>query len=1031
MIINHNIAALNTYRQLTTNNTAGQKALEKLSSGLRINRAGDDAAGLAISEKMRAQIRGLDQATRNAQDGISMIQTAEGALNETHSILQRMRELATQAANDTNVNVDRDEIQKEINQLTSEINRIGNTTEFNTQQLLKGTITPVTETDAAVTTITNGVVGTATGNIENFKIEQNSVVGATSRVEVQASTSHATGEVSEITVNHESVKGVKASVTLTNGITFEAATTDANAYNTLNGFEVEIVQAIGSGQTNGLASDYANKKFTFTIGTDAAGNSLASNRGELYNILKDELDKFDWTASGGAVDNRFIVKIPAGSEAEVVNVEGSASFGGGVAEEAGDYQFSIETAFKEAGDTITIEGKTFRAVIGAADADKREFSIGTSADSISDANAQAASLLLALQADEDLAARFTITNPTAPSANIQLVEKSGQAAGTQLDNPVVAGAGANDKLIIENAGGQNLNKLTIVQASDVLAAAAKTTALDTDFVITAGQNNYELNGIKVMFAADVTEGVGANNGAITFDEDSFTFTVTGDFASSAAFQTAFNTALGEAGFKTTVTAAGGTDLGNLAGLSTTFSGGTDGVTDNALKVAVAGNGDITIYLAGDEAKKNTQTKIQAAIDDLAANYDKYTGGVDLSKLKVTTTGDWDTATLANSLTKASSAFVGGVAEKFGEYSFEVTEAFSAGDIVEFNGVKFKAVASGADAAKGEFNVAGGNINSQAAGLADAISLSSQFSNYAVSVQGFKVTLEERVATGTDVKAADIAVKATGIQGEFTAQFTEIINSGGAFEIDGEKIVVSNREAHVGYGDGTAIKENSDLKAQTQALADAVNKNAVLKEKYTASVNADGNLILKQVEGAESVNAPVVKTISSNEGNFEASFQVGANSGQSMTITIEDMRSAALGVSGDGNYTTVQAKNGKVASYVEVANVTDGTTNVNVEYALDVSTHDKASAAISVINDAIEAVSAQRSQLGAFQNRLEHTINNLGTSSENLTAAESRIRDVDMAKEMMEFTKLNILSQAAQAMLAQANQQPQGVLQLLR
>lgn len=139
MIINHNMASLNTYRQLSTNNAASGKSLEKLSSGLRINRAGDDAAGLAISEKMRGQIRGLDQASRNAQDGISLIQTAEGALNETHSILQRMRELANQSANDTNTATDRGEIQKEINQLTSEINRIGNTTEFNTQTLIDGT----------------------------------------------------------------------------------------------------------------------------------------------------------------------------------------------------------------------------------------------------------------------------------------------------------------------------------------------------------------------------------------------------------------------------------------------------------------------------------------------------------------------------------------------------------------------------------------------------------------------------------------------------------------------------------------------------------------------------------------------------------------------------------------------------------------------------------------------------------------------------------------------------------------------------
>lgn len=138
MRINHNIGAINTNRQLGVANANQSKSMEKLSSGLRINRAGDDAAGLAISEKMRAQVRGLDRASSNAQDGISMIQTAEGALNETHSILQRMRELAVQAGNDTNTSADRGEIQKEINQLTSEINRIGNTTEFNTQKLLDG-----------------------------------------------------------------------------------------------------------------------------------------------------------------------------------------------------------------------------------------------------------------------------------------------------------------------------------------------------------------------------------------------------------------------------------------------------------------------------------------------------------------------------------------------------------------------------------------------------------------------------------------------------------------------------------------------------------------------------------------------------------------------------------------------------------------------------------------------------------------------------------------------------------------------------
>ena len=138
MIINHNMNALNEHINMGINNTAAGKSMEKLSSGLRINRAGDDAAGLAISEKMRGQIRGLTQASRNSADGISMIQTAEGALNETTNILQRMRELAVQASNDTNTTSDREEIQKEINALTEEVDRIANNTEFNTQKLLNG-----------------------------------------------------------------------------------------------------------------------------------------------------------------------------------------------------------------------------------------------------------------------------------------------------------------------------------------------------------------------------------------------------------------------------------------------------------------------------------------------------------------------------------------------------------------------------------------------------------------------------------------------------------------------------------------------------------------------------------------------------------------------------------------------------------------------------------------------------------------------------------------------------------------------------
>jgi flagellin len=146
--INTNVAAMNAYRNLSGTQNAMSTSLERLSSGLRINRAADDAAGLAISEKLRAQSNGLNQATANAQDGISLIQTAEGALNETHSILQRMRQLTVQAGNDTNGKEERDNIKTELDALTTELGRISDTTQFNKQDLLKGGFTATLQVGA-------------------------------------------------------------------------------------------------------------------------------------------------------------------------------------------------------------------------------------------------------------------------------------------------------------------------------------------------------------------------------------------------------------------------------------------------------------------------------------------------------------------------------------------------------------------------------------------------------------------------------------------------------------------------------------------------------------------------------------------------------------------------------------------------------------------------------------------------------------------------------------------------------------------
>jgi len=265
MRINNNIMALNAHRQLGVNQSNASKSMERLSSGMRINRAGDDAAGLAISEKMRGQIRGLKQASRNAQDGISLIQTAEGALNETHAILQRMRELATQAATDTNTLTDRKEIQKEINQLLDEIDRIGNNTEFNTQNLLDGTYA-------------NKKIHIGANETQNMNIDISDM-----RTAALGGGEGAGGGAA-----------VAATGTL-QGISFEAKTPGA-AGNTIQ------IEFVAGSENNPISVSVSDSKITVTLGAgDQSGNNTVENVVDVINNNSDASALV--TASGTGTDS--------------------------------------------------------------------------------------------------------------------------------------------------------------------------------------------------------------------------------------------------------------------------------------------------------------------------------------------------------------------------------------------------------------------------------------------------------------------------------------------------------------------------------------------------------------------------------------------------------------------------------------------------------------------------------------------------------------------------------------------------------
>ena len=282
MQINHNIAALNTYRQLNSASGAQAKSMEKLSSGLRINKAGDDAAGLAISEKMRGQIRGLDMASKNAQDGISMLSTAEGALNETHSILQRMRELSVQSSNDTNTLDDRKEIQKEVEQLKSEINRISDTTEFNTQKLLNGSL---------------GVSGTSS---------------AKANVDITSATGLATGNYT-VTVD---TAATKASAAI-GSADFDTATDVSGKELVINGTKIDF-----SGMTAATTADIVNKinEYKDVTGVQATIDTSVATE-ERVKLDQTKFGSSNKITLGGADAAEFGGAVTAGVDAVVTIVE--------------------------------------------------------------------------------------------------------------------------------------------------------------------------------------------------------------------------------------------------------------------------------------------------------------------------------------------------------------------------------------------------------------------------------------------------------------------------------------------------------------------------------------------------------------------------------------------------------------------------------------------------------------------------------------------------------------------------------------
>ncbi|MEW4280553.1 flagellin [Priestia megaterium] len=384
MRINHNIAALNTYRQFNNANNAQSKSMEKLSSGLRINSASDDAAGLAISEKMRGQIRGLDMASKNAQDGVSLIQTAEGALTETHDILQRMKELSTQAANDTNTADDRGEIQKEINQLTSEVNRIANTTEFNTKKVLDGG-------KSGATTSTGGAAGAASG--ENAKASAQTVggtnkfsfdlgtAGEKGNFEIQFATGTAgaafdtNGKTLTVTLDssNNAVTAADVQDLIRNATTNKPADLDLSKF-TVSADATDVIDATSAVNEKITLAGGKDTPTASTTGTFQATLQIGANKGQAFQIDINDMSSvalgISKASTGGAAGAASGENAKA--SAQTVGGTNKFSFDLGTAGEKGNFEIQFATgtagaAFDTNGKTLTVTLDSSNNAVTAAD----------------------------------------------------------------------------------------------------------------------------------------------------------------------------------------------------------------------------------------------------------------------------------------------------------------------------------------------------------------------------------------------------------------------------------------------------------------------------------------------------------------------------------------------------------------------------------------------------------------------------------------------------------------------------------------
>ena len=972
MRIYHNIPALNAWRNSTLTSTLMGRSLERLSTGLRINRAADDAAGLAISEKMRAQINGLEQASRNAQDGISLIQTAEGALNETHSILQRMRELAVQAANDTYTSTDRAEIQKEIDQLVEEVDRIAATTEFNNKKLLDGTTSALVSTDKLSTKVymRDGLrvldqFGQKAAGGGNYKLSITAEAGVN---EVQKS--------DIFKIKHE-------------GSTAEVSETQAGefggiAYLRLGTSDPTFTVTSGAG-TALVTSTIAIRSLDPNVTADINVKILVSaSAGTTYNAETNELvvhvlESADVSAAASLI------------ESALNSIYGSATFSATVSNSAG-LTFSSTLTNSVIGTVYAYGAPQGTDVIQIRDVSgnqdlKVQLFTGTSSDTYIDtstatlyvsigtagttAGITVSAALKAIQAALTAAATTigtfsaSLTTGSSALATAAFTTDDLQEATVDID-----AANSIQNVTVEDATGGTFtltHTLSEVKVLDVSSVSAGSSAIYFRIgtgTATAGIEASAMTSANIQSALESLYGAGKVE-VVEFQDDQFRirFDDTVEDSDVQMYMTADHT------LYVTTEQSYGTDTTDAIAYNATAAD----VQAALVALDTIGSADVTVTgSAGD-----WDVEFTGDLGDMAQNLLEI-DGTSLEKA----TGD--IGDIAHGQTKLYD--IDRFWDASGNFILETPQTIT---LVQGDGKKATFTLSEADTINdvvAKLNVAIG----KGLGQLDVHALTEANANNFVSYveKGSEDPTGLEAVAGTFVIRSAIAgnegkINFVGDDATINALSLTVIQQArnNYYEVD----VI---EAH----SGTVIAE--DVKLSENKLIGIVHRNVDVEFASKEGIRVTWDAARKdfRFEGG-SANATSTYV---HLADRTMVLHIGANQKQDIGTGIGNIGAYALGLRG-----------------------------------IQVTSNALANKAIGVLDNAISSVSSERAKLGALQNRLDHTINNLGVSMENLTAAESRIRDADMAKEIMEFTKLQILLQSANAMLGQANQLPQNVLQLLR